>query len=221
MNQVDVAMQITDAQLPAAYEQARTALAQCVEIDECVDWADKAAALASYARQADDKTMENYAMRIRSRAIRRAGELLKEYDGRGRPTENTDTTVGNLSQSAAAQNAGMSERQQLTAVRVAKVPHADFEAAVESASPPTITALAESGKQARPQAERPAGFVQATTLIGTMSRFADFCAANDAKVIARAILPHETETIRNHISPAMMWLAEFMLELENQKRGEG
>jgi hypothetical protein len=33
-------------------------------------------------RQADDKTLENYAMRIRSRAIQRAGELLKEFDGR-------------------------------------------------------------------------------------------------------------------------------------------
>lgn len=70
-----------NAPLPARYEQARTHLAQCVEIDECQDWADKAAALASYARQADDKTLENYAMRIRARAIRRAGELLKEYDG--------------------------------------------------------------------------------------------------------------------------------------------
>ena len=40
-------------------------------------WADKAAALASYAKQSEDTTLEKAALRIRARAIRRAGELLK------------------------------------------------------------------------------------------------------------------------------------------------
>ncbi|MGR9057812.1 hypothetical protein ACU8NH_18205 [Rhizobium leguminosarum] len=61
-------------------ERVTQAIAECDRIDECKSWSDKAAALASYARQADDKTLENYAMRIRSRAIKRAGELLKEFE---------------------------------------------------------------------------------------------------------------------------------------------
>jgi len=57
--------------------------------------------------------------RIQARAVRRCGELLKEYDGRGahRKTDGADSS----SQRSAAREAGMSERQQVTAVRVANV----------------------------------------------------------------------------------------------------
>lgn len=68
-----------DARLPQTYEAARVALAECERVDECKDWADKAQALASYARQADDETLEKLALRIRARATRRAGELLKQF----------------------------------------------------------------------------------------------------------------------------------------------
>jgi hypothetical protein len=43
----------------------------------------------------------------------------------------------------------MSERQQVTAVRVANVPPDEFETAVESEDPPTVTALADMGKRSR------------------------------------------------------------------------
>ena len=45
---------VAAARLPVAYEQAKVALAACAKIDECRDWADRAKALASYAKQADD-----------------------------------------------------------------------------------------------------------------------------------------------------------------------
>ncbi|UIY26036.1 hypothetical protein LZK76_11910 [Rhizobium leguminosarum] len=82
---------------------------------------DRAAALASYPRQADDKTLENYATRIRSRAIKRAGELLKEFDGKGKRTD-LQPSDGAVS----AEAAGMSERQKVTAIRVANVPSGDL-----------------------------------------------------------------------------------------------
>ncbi|MDC7742484.1 hypothetical protein [Rhizobium binxianense] len=89
-----------------------------------------AAALASYARQADDKTLENYAMRIRSRAIKRAGELLKEFDARpGNAAKQTNGAGTLICQREAAEAAGMSERQQVTAVRVANVPAEEIRAA--------------------------------------------------------------------------------------------
>ncbi len=47
----------TMARLPSSYEAAKRALAQCDAIDECKDWADKMAALASYARQAKDEDL--------------------------------------------------------------------------------------------------------------------------------------------------------------------
>ena len=63
----------SQARLPRTYEAAREALATCQDIDECKEWADKAAALASYARQSEDVELERMAARIRARAMRRAG----------------------------------------------------------------------------------------------------------------------------------------------------
>ncbi|MGI9375530.1 MAG: hypothetical protein ACR2PC_05425 [Tsuneonella suprasediminis] len=43
---------------------------------------------------------------IEARAIRRCGELLKQFDGRGRPSENSEGALNNLSQREAAEQAG-------------------------------------------------------------------------------------------------------------------
>ena len=77
-------MSVLDAPLPVIYERAKKALAECSRIDECIDWRDKAEALRSYARQAEDKELELLAKRVKIRAIRRTGELLLQFDGRGR-----------------------------------------------------------------------------------------------------------------------------------------
>lgn len=140
---------IATAPLPQTYGQAKQALAECDQVDECKDWADKAQALASYARQADDDSLLKLATRIQARAVRRAGELLQEFDGRGEHRRSGGAPTS--SQRQAAAEAGMSKDQQVTAVRVANVPEKAFDAAVEGDDPPTVTALAEMGKQARPK----------------------------------------------------------------------
>jgi hypothetical protein len=137
-----------NAVFPKSYEQAKQALANCESLDECCDWADKAAALASYAKQANDDQLEKMSIRIRARAVRRAGELLKQFDGRGEHRR-TDGGDGS-SQRKIAENAGMSERQQLQAVRVANVPEQQFTEQVESLKPPTISQLAMQGIKPRP-----------------------------------------------------------------------
>lgn len=84
------------------------------------------------------------ATRIRDRAIRRAGELLKQIEPAkgGRPSETGIAADTGFSRKDAADEAGMSKRQAVTAIRVANVPAADFECQVESTNPPTVTALA-------------------------------------------------------------------------------
>lgn len=140
------------AVLPVTYERAKTAMAECERIDECMDWANKAEALASYAKQAEDNTMRQLADRIQARAIRRCGELLRAFHSEGgRPSKTstgTDTSFPS-SQREAASQAGMSKRQEVTAVRVSNVPAETFEAAVESDEPPTVTKLAEMGTRPR------------------------------------------------------------------------
>jgi hypothetical protein len=54
---------------------------------------------------------------IRARAIRQTGELLKTFDGRGK-----SAAAATFSQREMASEAGMSKRQQVTAVRLANVP---------------------------------------------------------------------------------------------------
>jgi hypothetical protein len=53
---------------PATYEDAKAALAECVRLVECQDWADKAEALASYANQAQDEELRKMADRIQGAA---------------------------------------------------------------------------------------------------------------------------------------------------------
>lgn len=136
--------------LPAVYERARQALETCETIDECKDWSDKAAALASYARQADDETLLLTAMRIRARAIRRMGEVLEEIEpasGGDRKSEEYQAGSASplISRKDAAEAAGISPDQAKDAVRVARIPAEDFEREVEADRPATITKLAAMG----------------------------------------------------------------------------
>ena len=139
---------VHNATLPESYESAKLALIHCSKLDECKDWADKAQALASYARQSEDKEMETTAQRIRARAIRRCGELLKEVEKSqgGRPSKTSAASDTSFeTRKDVAQEAGMSKRQAVTAIRVANVPADVFEDLTESAKPATVTELAKIG----------------------------------------------------------------------------
>jgi hypothetical protein len=61
-----------------------------------------------------------------ARAIRRCGELLKQIpNGQGIRTD-LELPTGTVTRSQAAADAGLSERQKVTALRVANVPEAEF-----------------------------------------------------------------------------------------------
>jgi hypothetical protein len=93
-------------------------------------------------------TLRKMADRIQARAVRRCGELLKQFDGRGGDRTKTDGAVSSApSRKEAAQQAGLSERQPVTSVRVANIPADMFESLIESDNPPTVTKLAEIGEQ--------------------------------------------------------------------------
>lgn len=139
---------VNSAQLPQLYETAKNALAECERLDECAEWADQAAAIASYARQADDVELENYARRIRARAVRRCGELLRNFDARGGDRSKTVAPLAfaSPSRSMVAQQAELSEHKARVAVNIAAIPEPEFEALVESKRPPGTTLLAQFNK---------------------------------------------------------------------------
>jgi hypothetical protein len=187
VNQELTQVSIVNAQLPERYEAAKNALAECSRIDECKDWADKAIALASYARQSQDDQLEKLAFRIKSRAIRRARELMKQFQvksGIGRPKKVNGGGNAPISQRQAAAAAGFSKDQEKYAKRIGDIPEEDFERAIESDNPrQAISEILTSDK--------PSGFKDATQAMGALKEFALFCKQHDPGEIAGGVLPQE------------------------------
>lgn len=194
---------VANAKLPAAYEAAKTALANCERLDECKGWSDKAAALASYARQADDDSLHRQAIRIQARAIRRCGELLKQFDGRGEHRRTEGAHPSSKDMSAAA---GMSEHQHKQAVRVANVPAPDFEAAVEAPKPPTVTKLADMGRRPAPRplidlkGRDPAAFNRSLHFVADIEEYARELAEKNLGLILPGLVASERAEVRAAIA---------------------
>jgi len=137
---------INRVQLPALYRNSVAALRECARIDECATLGSQAEVIAAYAKMARDDELLRLALRIRVRALRRAGELLAQIPdtNRGRP-KILEGDHPNLTRDRAAAEGGLSPWQRKTALRIAEVPTDAFESAVESDHPATITMLAERG----------------------------------------------------------------------------
>lgn len=209
---------ISTARLPDTYKAAKRALAECFRIDECQEWADKAKALASYAKQAKDDKLRKMAMRIQARAIRRCGELLKAFDGRGGDrTKSNGGGTSAPSQRDAAEEAGLSKRQQVTAVNVANVSDEDFNA-IDLGDPPTVTELADIGKKSRPLVDLggidPGEYALSTDGQDQIRRLAEFANRVDAGVVARGAKAHERKKLRQHVSIIDAWLDRLITQLE-------
>lgn len=199
-------LDVRNAPLPEPYEAAKVALAACQRVDECKDWADKAAALASYARQSDDDTLHKTAIRIQGRAVRRCGQLLEDYQSPGgRPPKTSRGAPTSLTQRQAADRAGMSKDQEVTARRVASIPEDEFEAAVESDDPPSVTTLS------RPTGP---GFAKARHLVGELSRFAEFCRENKPGFVASGLMEEQIAEVRDQATAVRIWLYDLCTELE-------
>jgi hypothetical protein len=212
MNALPTNIDIAKARLPATYEQAKITLASCAKIDECQEWANKAEALASYARMADDDSLRTMADRIQAHAVRRMGEILRQFDAQGRRTDQPkEGALQKLTQTEMAESAGISEHQRKQAVRVAKLPAEKFEAAVEAPKPATVTELSEMGKKIR---AAPESFKQATALIGAVTRFDEFCRTNSAASVAEGLLPEEIAKVRVSAARVYEWLNRLDMALD-------
>jgi hypothetical protein len=188
---LEIVDKISTATLPQNYEKAKQALAECESLDECAQWADKAAALAAYSRQADDPELENHAKRIRARAKRRMGEILLTFDARGGDRSKTATPPGFaqegisgpviriVSRTEAAADAGISEHKALTATRIASMNADDFEAAIEAPKAPGTTLLAKMARMNQPPRDN------ASTI--RSGDFREVLAAGDCKRIIEAV----------------------------------
>lgn len=201
-----------NARLPQTYQSAKNALSECIALDECKSWADKAAALASYAKQANDDELMKMATRIRDRAIRRAGELLQQIEpAKGGDRKSTAyQTEGDhslITRQSAAREAGMSQHQQVQAVRIANIPREEFDRQVDSPKPPTLSQLAQQGiqrQQPRPiidlEGRDPAAFNRALHFIAEIEDYAVAIAKADLESLLPSLIPSEAARVRAAIS---------------------
>lgn len=214
--------EIAQARLPARYEAARAEIAQCQDLEELKQLSDKQAALASYARLARDTSLHNLALRIQQRADRRLGELLKQIPSAQGANLTAAGRAGAvpISRTTAASDAGLSERQRKTALRIANVPEAEFEAHVESATPPTVTELARLGTATRmvpdpapdvPPAD-PAAVARAHR---GLREFAAFCAVHDPVAVAHG--SGDADLLRGQVETISHWLDRFVVNLPSDE----
>ena len=208
---------IANARLPQTYEQAKAALAKCAAIDECKDWADKAEAMASYARQSGDKQMRIMADKIQGRAIDRCGELYRQIP-KAQGGDRSKNLPGQMFASPREQariKAEMSKNQAADALAVNAIPRDQFEALIESDNPPTVKKLAAIGRKKRKRAlvdlgERTAKeFAAATGLIGVIDEFVKEASAIDAFPALRGCDKSELKRLSTSIERATKWLKDF------------
>jgi hypothetical protein len=201
----------TNARLPSSYVAAKTALLECTRVDECLAWANKAYALASYAKQARDESLKNMALRIQARAVQRCGELLRAV--KPQSGKRTDRDVGGApTRMEVAHSAGMSRGQMRAAIQVASVPKEQFEYLVEGDMPPTITKLSQHG--VRSQGRIPDAIREA---MHALRHFAHTTRQVDAIVAAQYLRGHQSYLITEELIPE---IREWLRQLEAAIKGD-
>lgn len=172
--------------------------------------------MASYARQIRDDGLEKMAQRIKARAIRRAGELLAKIQPQHRGDHKSKGRQRPLDRTSAARDAGLSDRQRKDALRVASVPESDFDAAVESEDPPTVTELAAAGTVKRPAIDigdrSPQDVELATKAIGYIGGLAAFAAQADPAAVLRGCLGKEGARLKVQSHTIIEWCQQLLKE---------
>jgi hypothetical protein len=125
------------------YNAARQALQQAASVDEVKEVKDKAEAIRLYAQQQNDDTLERYASQIKTRAMRRLGELSSELETSPGvrtdiipETEEPCSTSGTRlkeprTKSQVLESAGISRTQAHRREKLAEIPEEIFEKAKE------------------------------------------------------------------------------------------
>jgi len=124
---VVIRRQVPTAFLPNNYVAACTAIKACARYDEAAEMSNRAAAIATYAREAQDTTLKVNAEKIKLRAERRVGELLEEL----------------WAEHKGGEVVGLSSYRQEQAARLAKIAEPRFESAMNK--------VASDGKDITPR----------------------------------------------------------------------
>ena len=206
------------------YEQARTALAECARIDEASEIRDKAAALAAYARQRDDRELEVWVREIHLRACVRIGELSRDLDqaqtvrhadgarvrlpagGKSKAEALADAGISTSTAQRYEELAGGREEQAQAAGRAAM--EAYFAQSRAEGAPPTMAGLRGAVRDAvqatigtpPPRTKRPSPAPEPPKVAPIGADWADFTAA----VLTIATLPADFASLAGRTPRALL-----------------
>ena len=125
----------------ARYDKMARAIAECERFDEVKEIRNRALVIEIYAAQALNHDAEDKAAKIRMRAERRCGELLKESKKNGarqKPGDNRKTSTDATSKTTLA-DIGISRQQSSDWQKLAEIPKEQFEARLNDTSLPKPT----------------------------------------------------------------------------------
>jgi hypothetical protein len=202
--------------VPVEYEAAVNALQACVNIDEAKYWSDKADALAAWAKIYRSDDAGRKARQLKLHAFRRMGTLAQEL----RPKKFIGGTGGMLPgpQTLLVEN-GLTESHAKAARVLAKASQVDFERAVNSKNPPSLSTARNillKGKH---------GCSDAWTVISrgggsgvTLSSCRSFCRRYKARDLARGLVGDEVDASRKLATEISEWLDEFLQALPKKTK---
>ena len=116
----------------------------------------------------------------------------------------------------------MSRRQAVTAIRVSNVSEEEFEESIESDDPPTVTTLAERGKQTRPKPLvdlgniSPRQYKEGTLLLGLVDQFIRDARKLDVDLALSGIQDHEWKLLMKEIQECAQWLVRLAGTIEER-----
>jgi len=194
----------------------RTAIAECERIDEVRNLSDKAVALRAYFAQSRDVDNEVAAMRVRLRAERRLGELIEREQEAGRLATAESGRPSEASTTTRLSDIGIPYDRSARAQKLASVPEAQFEAALQSGKPSAraLAALAPSNGKARPES------IDVQPVLKTWGTIRDFAAA----IADESLLPADGWRSHAGIQPfqiaeiesALPIIAAYLAQLEEK-----
>lgn len=202
----------------ALYDSMVHAIAECHRVDEVKDIRDKAAALEAYARQAKNVEAERKACEIRLRAERKAGDLLAsmqkatnrdagKVSGAVRSNESHRVTRSEYAQ--ALQTSGLSKQTAHRYQALARVPDAQFEAALRDPVKPTTTSLIKSANGAKKMDDN---------ALWLWGRLRDFEQRGMAQLNFHALFGGMTETMQADVRRIAPVIAEWLTQIHEVRR---
>lgn len=192
-------LKITGGRTPhtvVEYERARQDLKACLTIDDAKYFADKADALAAWAKIYRDNGAARDAAALKLEAFRRMGELAKSL----RPKGNTGRAGGGGARSLLVEH-GLSKSAAHVAGVLARLPQDTFQGYIDRPKPPSPFVFNREGS------DNSESF-KAINNHG-IREFRAWTRAHDAKQLARGLKADEAARIGEMVSEVIEWLDEF------------